>query len=212
VSAAQLAALIAAGFFAVGVCALVFVLLRLAGLISRANRILTDYSGRASALIQQAQAAVSRTNEQLARTDSVTASMDEVTANMAELSGHVSALAGLARGISAGLGGPLLRVAAFAYGVRRAVSLRRAPGVMSELEGRVTGAPEASGKLSAAARNQGVLASREAAARSVPDPRTAGRNALPAGRGALTGRARLRGGMPRQRIASGSAGREEARR
>jgi hypothetical protein len=192
VSVAQLAALIAAGFFAVGVCALVFVLLRLAGLISRANRILTDYSGRASALIEQAQAAVSRTNEQLARTDAITASMDEVTANMAELSGHVSALAGLARGISAGLGAPLLRVAAFAFGVRRAVSLRRAPGV-------------------AAVRNQGVLASR-AAARSVPDPRTAGHNALPAGRGPLTGRARLRGGLPRQRTASGSAGREEARR
>ena len=192
-SAAQLAALIAAGFFAVGVCAGVFVLLRLAGLISRANRILTDYGDRASALIEQAQAAVSRTNEQLARTDSITASMDEVTANMAELSGHVSALAGLARGISAGLGAPLLRVAAFAFGVRRAVSLRRPPGV-------------------AAVRNQGVLTSREAAARSVPDPRTAGRNALSAGRGALTGRARLRGGMPRQRTPSGSAGREEARR
>ena len=106
-SAGQLAALIAAGFFAVGVCAGVFVLVRLAGLISSANRILTDYGDRASALIEQAQAAVSRTNEQLARTDSITASMDEVTANMAELSGHVSALAGLTRGISTGrCGGP----------------------------------------------------------------------------------------------------------
>ena len=189
-SAAQLAALIAAGFFAVGVCAGVFVLLRLAGLISSANRILTDYGDQASALIEQAQAAVSRTNEQLARTDSITASMDEVTANMAELSGHVSALAGLARGISAGLGAPLLRVAAFAFGVRRAVSLRRGPGV-------------------AAAANQGRLASREAAARAVPGART---DALPAGRGALTGRARLRGSLPRQRIASSSTGREEARR
>jgi hypothetical protein len=188
VSAAQLAALIAAGFFAVGVCAGVFVLLRLAGLISRANRILTDYGDRASALIEQAQAAVSRSNEQLARTDSITASMDEVTANMAELSGHVSALAGLARGISVGLGAPLLRVAAFSFGVRRAVSLRRAPGV-------------------GAVRNQGVLAPR-----AVPDARPAGRDALPAGRGTLTGRARLRGGLPRQRIAPGSAGREEARR
>jgi hypothetical protein len=191
-SVGQAAALIAAGFFAVGVCAAVFVLARLAGLISEASRMLSDYNDRAGALIDRAQAAVDRTHEQLARTDSITASMDEVTANMAELSGHVSALAGLARGISAGLGEPLLRVAAFAFGVRRAVSLRRAPGV-------------------AAMQNQGVLASREAA-RSVPDPRTAGRNALPAGQGALTGRARLRGGMPRQRIASGSSGREEARR
>ena len=101
-------------------CAAVFVLFRLAGLISHANRVLTDYGDRASTLIERAQAAVDRTNEQLARTDSITASMDEVTANMAELSGHVSALAGLARGISA-----RPRHAA-AAGLR--VRLRRPPG------------------------------------------------------------------------------------
>jgi hypothetical protein len=127
VSGGQIAALIAAGFFAVGMCAVVFVLLRLAGLISHANRILTDYSDRAGTLIERAQAAVDRTNEQLARTDSITASMDEVTANMADLSGHVSALAGLARGISAGFGTPLLRVSSFVFGVHRAVALRRPP-------------------------------------------------------------------------------------
>jgi hypothetical protein len=130
-NAGQLAALIAAGFFAVGMCAGVFVLLRLAGLISHANRILTDYSDRAGTLIERAQAAVDRTNEQLARTDSITASMDEVTANMADLSGHVSALAGLARGISAGLGTPLLRVSGFVFGVHRAVGLRRPARVVS---------------------------------------------------------------------------------
>jgi hypothetical protein len=51
--------------------------------------------------------------------------MDEVTSNMADLSGHVADLAGLARGISAGFGTPLLRVSAFVFGVRRAVWLRR---------------------------------------------------------------------------------------
>jgi uncharacterized protein YoxC len=125
VNAGQLAALIAAGFFAVGMCALVFVLLRLAGLISHANRIMTDYGDRAATLIERAQAAVDRTNEQLERTDSITASMDEVTSNMADLSGHVADLAGLARGISAGVGTPLLRISAFVFGVRRAVWLRR---------------------------------------------------------------------------------------
>jgi hypothetical protein len=128
VSAAGLAALIAAGFFAVGMIAAVYVLLRLAGLISAATRALTDYHARADALLEQANSAVHRAHEQLARTDAVTATMDEVTANMAELSGHVSALAGLARGISAGFGTPLLRLSALAFGVRRAVALRSAPG------------------------------------------------------------------------------------
>src|ERR1700683_78994 len=106
-------------------CALVFVLLRLAGLISHANRIMTDSGDRAGTLIERAQAAVDRTNEQLERTDSITASIDEGTSNMADLSAHVAALAVRARGISAGLATPLLRVSAFVFGVRRAVWLRR---------------------------------------------------------------------------------------
>lgn len=200
-SAGQIAALIAAGFFAVGMCAAVFVLARLAGLISEASRMINSYNARASALIDRAQAAVDRTHEQLARTDSITASMDEVTANMAELSGHVSALAGLARGISAGLGAPLLRVAAFGFGVRRAVSVRLSPGA------------------AAPAREQGVLSSRQATVPAGRDAPPGGRealpdkrDALPAARSALTGRVRLRGALPRQRKASGSARREEARR
>jgi hypothetical protein len=153
VSGGQIAALIAAGFFAVGMCAAVFVLFRLAGLISHANRILADYSDRAGTLIERAQAAVDRTNEQLARTDSITASMDEVTANMADLSGHVSALAGLARGISAGFGTPLLRISAFFFGVHRAVALRRParvvpaarpePGLRPPQKGAVPAGPDA---------------------------------------------------------------------
>lgn len=122
----QLAELIAAGFFAVGVCAAVYVLIRLARLIAAATSLMSDYRDRADVLIDRAQAAVDRAGEQLARTDSITASMDEVTANMAELSGHVSAMTGLARIISGGIGTPLLRTFALAYGVRRAAGLRLA--------------------------------------------------------------------------------------
>jgi uncharacterized protein YoxC len=125
VSGTGLAALIAAVFFAIGVCVAAYVLLRLGRLISEATATLADYRKRADALVEDAQAAVDRAHRQLARTDAITASMDEVTANMAELSGHVSALAGLARGISAGVGAPLLRLAALGYGLRRAVALRR---------------------------------------------------------------------------------------
>lgn len=120
----QLAELIAAGFFAAGVCAAVYVLFRLARLISAATTMMSDYRDRADLLIERAQAAVDRAGEQLARTDAITASMDDVTANMAELSGHVSAMAGLARAISGGFGAPLLRISALAYGVRRATGLR----------------------------------------------------------------------------------------
>src|SRR5580698_4052928 len=124
-NAGQLAALIAAGFFAVLVCVAIYVLIRLARLMSAATGMVTQYRDRADQLIEQAQAAVDRTNEQLIRTDAITASMDQVTANMAELSGHVSALAGLARGISTAAAAPLTGMSALMFGVRRAVLVRR---------------------------------------------------------------------------------------
>jgi Bacterial protein of unknown function (DUF948) len=170
VNAGQLAALIAAGFFAIGMCAAVFVLIRLAGLISHANRVLTDYGDRASTLIERAQAAVDQTQEQLARTDSITASMDEVTTNMAELTGHVTALTGLARAISDGLGVPMLRVSGFVFGVRRAVALRR-PGRAA------TTAAARPGVLPA---RQASIPGRREALSAGPDS-AAGQDALPAG-------------------------------
>ncbi len=138
-NAVPLAALIAAGFFAIGVCAAVFVLVRLGRLISLAGGMLAEYRDRTDVLIERAQAAVDRSHQQLARTDEITASMDEVSSNMAELSGQVSALAGLARGISAGLGTPLTRLAALTFGIRRAVGA--APGGGDP--GRGGGAPAA---------------------------------------------------------------------
>jgi Bacterial protein of unknown function (DUF948) len=123
--AGQLAALIAAGFFAVLACVGVVVLIRFARLVSAVTGMVTEYRDRADQLLAQAQAAVDRTNAQLARTDAITASMDQVTANMAELSGHVSALAGLARGISAAATKPLSGLSALTFGVRRAVVVRR---------------------------------------------------------------------------------------
>ena len=125
-TAGQVAALIAAGFFAVLSCVAIFVLLRLARLMSAVTGLVTEYRDRADLLIEQAQAAVDRTNAQLARTDAITASMDQVTANMAELSGHVSAMAGLARGLSSAATAPLTGLAALVYGLRRAIGVRRA--------------------------------------------------------------------------------------
>ena len=116
--------------------------------------------------------------------------MDEVTANMAELTGHVSALTGLARGISDGLGVPLLRFSGFAFGVRRALALRR-PGRAA----------------AATAREPGVLPYRRAAISATREALPAGPDARPAGsRPARTGRATAR---PRTRPVRG--GREEVR-
>src|SRR5262245_12800146 len=73
-TAGQLAALIAAGFFALLACVACVVLLRLGRLIGAATELMTGYRQRADTLIEQAQAVVDRTNEQLTRTDAITAS------------------------------------------------------------------------------------------------------------------------------------------
>jgi uncharacterized protein YoxC len=131
-SGGQLAALIAAGFFAALACVAMVVLLRVGRLVSAVTRMVTEYRDRADLLIEQAQQAVDRTNAQLARTDVITASMDQVTANMAELSGHVSALAAMARGISSAATAPLTGMSAFMFGLRRALLVRRTLQAVAE--------------------------------------------------------------------------------
>jgi Bacterial protein of unknown function (DUF948) len=128
-NAADIAALIAAVFWALLVCVGVFVLVRFGRLLSESSRLVADLRERSDVLLQRAQAAVDgaqaavdRAGRQLDRTQSVTASMGELEAGMSELTGQVTALAGLGRAIS---GGPVGRMGALAYGVRHAVNVRR---------------------------------------------------------------------------------------
>ncbi len=123
--AGQLAALIAAAFFAVGVCVGVYVLFRLARLISVATTVVTGYQVSAQELLSRSQAIVDRADEQLARTGALADSVEQVTASMTDLSEQVSAVAGTARLIAVGLGTPVLRLAASGHGFRRALALRR---------------------------------------------------------------------------------------
>jgi Bacterial protein of unknown function (DUF948) len=139
-NAAGAAALIAAVFWALLVSVGVFVLFRLARLLSESSRLVAELRERGDTLLRRAQtavdraqAAVDRADTQLDRTESVTASMDELGAGMTELAGQVTALAGLGRAIA---DGPVGRMGALAYGVRHAVSLRRG-GTRRTLPGRV---------------------------------------------------------------------------
>jgi len=128
-NAGDLAALVAAFFFAVLVCAGVYVLIRLARLISEGTRLVADMRSRSDTVFERVQATVDRANQQLDATSTVTAGLDELNAGMSQLTDQVSALAGLGQAISAG---PAGRAGAFVYGVRRAVAIRRAGTVRPE--------------------------------------------------------------------------------
>jgi ABC-type transporter Mla subunit MlaD len=123
-TAGELAALIAAGFFAAGMCAAVYVLVKLAKLISAATAVLDGYRDGAENLLRRANAAVARADEQLARTGALADSVDQVSGAMSELSDEVTAVARTARLIATGLGAPALRVAAIGHGIRHAMALR----------------------------------------------------------------------------------------
>ena len=121
-----LAALIAAVSFAVIASATVYLVLRSAKVLSDAATLVRETRADQRALFARANAAVDRASAQLERTEAATAAVADLGDSMTELAGQASALAGIGRSVAgAVVGGPVGRAAAVAYGVRRAVGLRR---------------------------------------------------------------------------------------
>jgi uncharacterized protein YoxC len=125
----EIAALVAAGGFAVLMLALVVPVLRLRHTIDAATQTLRDVQARTGPILDnvngsienvnstlgQVQVSLDGVNVQLARVDTMTAHAQAATANVANLVGVVSAAAA----------NPLVKVAAFGYGLRRANAMRR---------------------------------------------------------------------------------------
>ncbi|WP_326554092.1 DUF948 domain-containing protein [Micromonospora sp. NBC_01813] len=125
----QIAALVAAGAFLMLVLVLAVPILRLRHTVDAATRAINDLNDRSGPLLGQVNTSVENVNTalsqvhttldgvniQLAKIDTMTGHAQNVTANVANLATVVSAAAA----------NPLVKVAAFGYGVRRAASARR---------------------------------------------------------------------------------------
>jgi hypothetical protein len=116
------AGLIVAVFWAILVSFLAVVLVRLAQTLRRTTELVAGVTERAVPLLGEATAAVRAANAQLDRVDMITADVREVTANASALSSTVATT----------FGGPLVKVAAFGYGVRRAVGKQAGEGQPGE--------------------------------------------------------------------------------
>ena len=99
--------------------AFTYLVVRLAGLVGKAGKILDETRVTVRTTTDNVQPTlvkltdtVSLTNDQLARVDAITSNVSSMTTN-------ASALTSL---FSATLGAPLVKVAAFSYGVRHAMS------------------------------------------------------------------------------------------
>ena len=114
-SAGAVVGLIFAIFFAVGVVFLCVVLLRLAQVLKEAKQLVAGISEQTTPLLGEITATVATTNEQLGK-------VDVITDNVSNISTNASALAST---FSATVGGPMIKAAAFSYGVRSAIGTRR---------------------------------------------------------------------------------------
>ena len=114
----QVAGLIVAGFWAILVCFLAFVLVKLARLLTEATKMVGELGEQSGPLLEDMAGTVARANEQLGRVDLITKSVGSVTQNAAAVSTTVTSI----------VGGPLVKAAAFSYGVRKAMGARGQDG------------------------------------------------------------------------------------
>lgn len=114
-SAGEIAGLIAAVALVLLVGFLAIPLVKLGKTLDETSRLVRGVADGTTPLLGEVTTTVTSTNAQLARVDAITANAQTVTSNVAALSGIFAAT----------LGGPLVRVAAFSYGVRKALTARR---------------------------------------------------------------------------------------
>jgi hypothetical protein len=144
------AVIAAVAFWAAGVSAAIYVMIRAARLIGVTTTAVTSLREQSGQLMERASAAVQRADEQAARTEAITASMADVTSAMTELGGRLSALAPAARTVADGIGAPLARAAAVVYGVNRALRLRRARRPRTRVAARTRSRPALAAENSSA--------------------------------------------------------------
>ena len=127
--AGEIAGLIAAGAFLMLVIVLAVPILKLGRTVDAATRAINDLTDRTGPLLSnvnetvenvntalgQVQVSLDGVNLQLAKVDTITEHASHITANVANLATVVSAAAA----------SPLIKVASFGYGLRKAASARR---------------------------------------------------------------------------------------
>jgi predicted PurR-regulated permease PerM len=119
VTAGQVAALVAAGAFALLVLLLAVPLIKLGRTLDEATVAIRKAHENSEPLLHNATTTIDHVNTQLTRVDGMTANARAVTANVSTLTALFTAT----------LGGPLVKAAAFSYGVSRAMRSRRKAAV-----------------------------------------------------------------------------------
>ncbi|MFD3698687.1 DUF948 domain-containing protein [Streptomyces sp. NPDC058646] len=110
-SGGEVAGILVAVFWAILVSFLAVVLVRLAQVLKATAKLVADVTDQAVPLLADASTTVRSARTQLDRVDAIASDVQEVTSNASALSSTVASA----------FGGPLVKVAAFGYGVRKAL-------------------------------------------------------------------------------------------
>jgi uncharacterized protein YoxC len=111
----QVAGLIVAVFFAILVLVLCLVLIKLGRVVEETQRLVAGITDKTVPLLGEVTTSVTHVNQELVRVDAITSNVQSISANVSSLTSLFAAT----------LGSPIIKVAAFSYGVRRTVSKRQ---------------------------------------------------------------------------------------
>jgi hypothetical protein len=118
-SGGEVAGLIVAVFWAILVCFLAYVLVKVGQVLREAAKLVAGVTDQTVPLLGEVTTTVTSTNAQIERVDAITSNVQAITTTASALTSVFAAT----------LGGPLVRTAAFSYGVRRALAQRRGKDV-----------------------------------------------------------------------------------
>jgi uncharacterized protein YoxC len=132
-SAGQIAGLVAAIGFALLMLFLCFLVLKLARTVQEMQRLVAGITDKTMPLLDEVTTSVTHVNAELTR-------VDAITANVQSMSGNVSALTSL---FAATLGSPIIKVAAFSYGVRSVATKRQEKDINKRVREELKGSKRA---------------------------------------------------------------------
>ncbi len=110
-SGGEVAGLIVAVFWGVLVCFLAYVLVKLGKVIGEAAKLVSGVAEQTVPLLGEVTTSVVQVNAELTRVDTIAANVEEISTNARAMTSLFSAT----------VGSPMIKVAAFSYGVRRAM-------------------------------------------------------------------------------------------
>ena len=114
-TAGEVAGLIVAMAWAILVCFMAVVLIKLARLLTETTKMVSELSDRVVPLLEDAAVTVSQTNRQLV-------AVEAIALDVKQVSGHVAKVSNITQSL---VTGPLIKVAALGHGIRQALGAHR---------------------------------------------------------------------------------------